>query len=295
METTVMRESLRRIGRDIKNRRHVEAYVVVAAAVVFAVLSLAGDIVPDDIRWSLLFAGLGLLVYTTTVPDRVVPSLETFLGDRSAFEEKPLHTRLRGATEVWMFAPSGVNFLAPQYCDLLRKHVLARVDGIVRVVVLDGVREAAVNLAVQQLDDSVEYPMQRFRSSLSAVMDQLDTMGEWSVAGSFAYRLLDYNPGFSLVAIDPGERHGTVIVEFHAFHNESTASRMHLELTRADSERWYAYWIDQFDHIWSAAAQPSCAAADPAHLQDPPASQDPPEPQDPPEAQCSDGGPAKRR
>ncbi len=254
-----MRESLRRIGRDIKNRRHVEAYVVSAAAVIFAVLSVVGDIVPDDIRWAVLFAGVGLLVYTTTVPDRSITSLETFLGDRSAFEVKPLSTRLRAATEVWMFAPSGVNFLAPQHCDMLRKDVLSRADGIVRIVVLDGVEDEAVNIAVQQLDDSVDYPMQRFRPSLSSVADQLDTMAGWSVSGSFAYRLLGYNPGFSLVAIDPGERHGTVIVEFHAFHNESTASRMHLELTRFDSERWYAYWVDQFDHIWAGARSPTDA------------------------------------
>jgi len=78
-------------------------------------------------------------------------------------------------------------------------------------------------------------------------------MQAWSTQGSLEYRLLDYSPGFSLVAIDPGKRHGTVIVEFHGFHNESTTSRMHIELTRMDSHHWYAYWIDQFDYIWKAA------------------------------------------
>jgi hypothetical protein len=65
----------------------------------------------------------------------------------------------------------------------------------------------------------------------------------------------------SLVAIDPGAKQGTVIVEFHGFHNEATASRMHLELTRQLSERWYSYWVEQFDHIWRAA-EPEAAAGD---------------------------------
>lgn len=252
----MMRKSLRRIRQDIKNRRHVEVYVVSAAAVTFAVLSVVGDIVPDDIRWAVLFAGMGLLVYRIAVPDHGVTSLDTVLCDRSAFDEEPLSMRLRTARELWIFAPSGVNILAPPHCDAFRRDVLARPDGVVRVVVLDGAQEDAIDLAVQQLDDSVDYPTQRFRPSLSAVLDQLKTMAGWRVAGSFDYRLLGYNPGFSLVAIDPGELHGTVLVEIHGFHNESVSSRMHLELTRSDTERWYAYWVSQFDHIWSAARSP---------------------------------------
>jgi hypothetical protein len=44
------------------------------------------------------------------------------------------------------------------------------------------------------------------------------------------------------------------VVEFHGFHNEATPSRMHIEISRQQSERWYAYWMEQFNQIWSAAA-----------------------------------------
>ena len=60
-----------------------------------------------------------------------------------------------------------------------------------------------------------------------------------------------------MVAIDPSSRGGRVIVEFHAFHNEATSSRMHVELTRKQSDHWYSYWTDQFERIWSAAAPPA--------------------------------------
>jgi len=120
-----MHESLRRIGRDIKNRRHVDAYVVAFAALTFAVLSIIGDIVPDDIRWSLLFAGVSLLVYRIAIPDTATRSLEKLIGDRSAFDENPLPARLQKTSEVWLFAPSGVNFLTHQHCDVLRRGALA--------------------------------------------------------------------------------------------------------------------------------------------------------------------------
>src|SRR6266511_3987906 len=120
-----MRDAFRRIGLDLKNRRNVDAYVVAAMALVLAVLSVAGDVVSEQLRWAGLLAGVGLLVYRVTLPDSA--------------------------------------------------------------------------------------------------------------------------------------KHGTIIVEFHAFHNEATSSRMHLEITRQGSERWYSYWSDQFDHIWRAAVPPAPA------------------------------------
>jgi hypothetical protein len=54
-----------------------------------------------------------------------------------------------------------------------------------------------------------------------------------------------------------------VIVEFHGFHNQVTNTRMHIELRRADSEQWYAYWLEQFERIWQAA-RPAEGLAGPA-------------------------------
>jgi hypothetical protein len=161
---------------------------------------------------------------------------------------------------LWVFAPSAVNFLSTDNCEILRRTVLGNTDGIIRIVVLDPNREDMIELAARQLDDSIDYPVQRLLPSLHTTIDRMTAMAGWSTKGDLEYRYLDYNPGFSLVAIDPTEKDGTVIIEFHAFHNEATSSRMHLELTRRDSQRWYSYWIGQFDHIWSEARPPAPAA-----------------------------------
>lgn len=113
-----------------------------------------------------------------------------------------------------------------------------------------------MQLATRQLDDSLDYPVQDFRASLQATMHQLGIMASWHLRGSFDYRLLDYNPGFSLVSIDPATRKGHVIVEFHGFHNEATSSRMHIEISRRQSDYWYTYWTNQFSRIWEASMPP---------------------------------------
>ncbi len=249
-----MSTAWRRIGRDLKNRRYVDAYSIAFASLVLAVLSLVPEIVPDQVRWAALLAGVGILVLRITIPDSRAGTIDELLNDRFAFDSIPLPERLKNAAEVWLFAPTAVNILSAHTSELLRTVVLNKPDGIVRVVVLNPANEAAIQLATRQLDDSLDYPVQDFRDSLQATLRQLRAMASWQVRGSFGYRLLDYNPGFSLVAIDPTTRNGQVIVEFHGFHNEATSSRMHIEIARKQSDHWYAYWADQFNRIWEAAA-----------------------------------------
>lgn len=248
-----MREKLRDIARDLGRLRNVESHVVAAVALAFTVLSLFGDVVADNLRWAVVTAGIGLLVYRSAVPEHEAP-VHRLLADRRAFEELPLHHRLREAREVWVFAVSGANVLNSAHCDALRRYVLSREDGSVRVVVLDPEATEAVACATRWLSDSLEFSSHRFAQSLAEVIGRLKAMAQWPHNGEFAYRLLAHNPGFSLVAIDPGTRGGTLTVEFHGVHNESTSARMHITLTRSDSAHWYSYWLDQFEHIWRNAS-----------------------------------------
>ncbi len=245
---------LKRIGNDVRRLRNIDAYAVALIVFVFAVLSVAGDILPVNARWAVLLIGVGVLVFRLTLPDHYAGAADEVLEDRTAFEEKPFAARLREASELWVFAPSAINLLAPQNCDSIRATILANPDGVARVVVLDPAAETAVQFATRQLDDSLDTPSsQVFRSSLEATVRQLQRMAAWQERGSFEYRLAGYNPGFSLVAIDPGSRRGVVIVEFHGFHNQVTNSRMHIELNRAVSDQWYTYWLEQFHQIWQTA------------------------------------------
>jgi hypothetical protein len=247
----------RRIGRDLKHRRFIDAYTIAFVAFVLAVLSLVNDIVPDQIRWAALLAGVGVLVLRITIPESAASIMDDLLQDRFAFDANPIADRLRNAKEVWVFAPSGVNLLSAHNCEILRIGPLSRDGGVVRVVVLDPAQPTALQLATRQLDDALDYPVQDFTASLQTTIRLLRAVADWRVNGSFEYRLLDYNPGFSLVAIDPSSRNGRVIIEFHGFHNEATSSRMHIEISRRQSDHWYSYWIDQFDRIWEAMSHPT--------------------------------------
>lgn len=247
---------LRRILDDLRLRQNIDAYVLTIVTFVFAFLSLFSELLDDELRWAVLLSGVGVLLYRLTIPDPPPVSAAELLHDRSAFESRPLSEVFANAQDVRVYAPSAVNLLSATTCDVLRRTVLSREGGSVRVVILDPREKDAVRIASRQLDDSLEFPVQRLPAALQSATERLDLMSAWRTTGTFEYRLLAYNPGFSLVLIDPDTPHGRVIVEIHGFHNPSTPARMHLELTRTTGERWYTYWITQFDHIWESARPP---------------------------------------
>ncbi len=275
-----MSEHLSRLGREILQLRNVDVYVIAAVAIVLAVLSVVSDVVPDDLRWAGLFAGIAVLVYRSAIPSQRQDLFESMAGDRSDYDSISLSDRWRNASEVWIFGPSAINVLSARNCDILRKSVFSKQNAVLRIVVLDPDSTNAVGLAARQLDDSLDFPMQDFRTSLDSSIKQLRLMRSWVVAGDLQYRLAEYNPGFSLVATDPSSQHGCIIIEYHGAHNETINSRMHIELTRSISPRWYSYWMSQFEHVWDEAR------VDASDLEAPPADQ---KSQD----RSKDGGPAR--
>lgn len=246
---------VRRIQRDLRDRRHVEGYVVATASIVLAVLSLFGDLVGDEVRWAVVLAALGLLTYQITLPERET-DLDNVLHSRTVFEEVTVSSRLRNAREVWIFGPSAINVLTADAANHLRTHVLNRHDGVVRIMVLEPDGQAAIELAAHQLDHATTFPTVDLPHALAATVERIETMAGWSTPGTFEYGFAPFNPGFSILAVDPYGKAGSLIVEFHGLHNESTSDRMHIELTRTNSEHWFAYWRDQFEHLWQTSRHP---------------------------------------
>jgi len=247
---------LRRFGRDLVRRRHIEVYVVVVVSVALAGLSLVGDVVDDDVRWAAVLAAMALLTYQIVLPAPAT-NLDQVLHGRGVYDRVPFASRLKDAREVWVAAPTAVNVLTGDTVHKLRTEILSRRAGVVRVVVLDPALPEAVAIAAEQLDRSTDYPSQDVPGGLVATVSMLEAMAAWDVAGIFEHRFAPFSPGFSLVAVDPDAPGGVIIVELHGVHNESIASRMHLELTRAGSEHWFAYWREQLHHLWAQSRPPN--------------------------------------
>ncbi|HVU09617.1 MAG TPA: hypothetical protein VHD90_00010 [Phototrophicaceae bacterium] len=245
---------IRRVLDDVKARRNLDSYVISSVALILLVLTLLPIDVPEKFITAVILAALCLLVLNISSENTRAASLDDYLNDRASlgiFTE-----RIKGARKLWIYAPSAANVLRPEHANAIRREILSRADGEFRVIVQNPANEAAVDILIKQLDQGVDFQMQHMAEELTRMMHQLDLMKSWQVPGSFEYRLLDYGPGFSLVAVDPDLRDGQIIVEFHGFHHESVDKRMNIELTRDKSDRWYAYWMSQFEYMWERAQEP---------------------------------------
>ncbi|TYB39693.1 hypothetical protein FXF50_04755 [Micromonospora sp. AP08] len=247
----MVRRRFKQILEDLRHRRLIDLYATTLVAFIFAALLLVGADLPDSVRWSLLFAGLGFLLLRAALANH---REERFL-DRSDYDRTPITDDLRAAKDVWIFAPVGSNFLTEERCDILRRGPLAKDDGTVRIVVLKQFDPG--DPISEQLDALLDFPIQKAADSLRETRARLASMAQWTVKGTFAYGEIAFNPGFSIVAVNPHSPGGYANVEFHGFRNDAIRSRMHIHLTRDDGP-WYTYWLDQFEAIWrSTLADPS--------------------------------------
>ncbi len=250
-----IRSTSKRILTDIRARRNIDSYVVAFFTLVFAIHTLVGDIVPDQYRMAALLAGVGLLVFNITVPEhKQSGSLDDYLNDRKSFP--PFKERIRNARKLWIYGPSAVNILGAENSLAIKDNILNHKDGELRVILQNPNEKAAIDILIRQLDESIDFKVQDLPQAIQETLARLRNMKQWKIQGTFEYRMLDYCPGFSMVVIDPDKKHGVVIVEFYGFHHEHTASRMNIEITNARSERWYLYWVSQFDYMWLASKSP---------------------------------------
>jgi hypothetical protein len=242
------RKAFRRLAEDLREARHIEAYAISALAAVLTIFTIVGDPSPELFN-TVTLACLAFLVFSTTRQRAAgqTAGLAGVLRDRDSYAT--FEQLLEGATELWMYAPSGVNILRRHAGDIRR---WLATGGQARVVVHDP-DAGAINTLATQLDDNND-----FGNDLTASLDSLDKL---AATGQLDYRLLPLNPGFSLVVVNPRQRSGRLIVEFHGFQDESISDRMHVEIRRSESTHWFDYWAGRFEAIWAASRDPSGAGA----------------------------------
>lgn len=230
-----------RIFRDISEGRHLESYVVTAVALALAVLGLVDDAVPDSVKLAVILAALALLVFQTTKPQETTVDLDAVLKDRQSFGS--FRELIRGGKELWVYGPSVANVLRND--PDIQREILDR-GGTVRVLMQNphspvmSVMPRQYN-AIHHLDDDIQASLKVLRGLAASLK-----------TGTLEYGLIDHNPGFSLVVVDPDGADGRLVVEFHGYDTDRIIDRMHLDISRQQSQHWFEYWANQFDVMWQA-------------------------------------------
>jgi hypothetical protein len=248
-----MLRTLRRIINDIGNRKNIEAYATSFAVLLFAIGSFFFDIVPQNVQFAALLAGIALLVFKTTDPTpSTAASLDDVLEDRTGYGK--FSDFIRGAKSLSIYGASNMNVLREM--DDIEREVLDR-GGTVRVLIQDSLQESSVNILVRQLDKTYD-----LRRDLEMAQLILERMQERRPTPNLQHRFVPYSPGFSLTIVNAGQSDGRLIVEFYGYENKAIKERMHIEIHHRQSSRWFDYWAKQFELMWESARIPETKAID---------------------------------
>jgi hypothetical protein len=240
--------TLRRVGSDVASGKNIESYVVGILAIILAVLGVIDDAVSDDLKLAAILAALSLLVFRSTAPDKQPVDLDSILLDRQSFGA--FRDFIRGGRTLWIYGPSAVNVL--RGAAEIKQEILDK-GGNVRVLLQDPDESAGLAILHRQLDQLFSLDLDE---DIKASLRTLKNMSTWDKGGTVEYGLLPYSPGFSLVIIDPDGRNGRLIVEFFGYQTELISERMHIEITRQQSQYWFEHWAKQFENMWKTARLP---------------------------------------
>jgi len=232
---------------DIRDGHHREAYALFLVGVILVVLGLT-NVVSSTILLSAILLALAFLVFhTASRASDTKPSLDQVLNGRDSFGT--FSELLPGVRDLRIYGPTAVGLLI--YTADIRRFVL-HTGGHVRVLV-QSASPSALALTAIQLDDNLDLE--------HTLLSSLATLAKLSAEPGFSYRQLPFNPGFSLVITNADDRDGCVIFESHGFKDDNIADRMHIVIRRADSPRWFTYWVTRFEAMWNAAQNPADTGA----------------------------------
>ena len=231
--------TLKRIGQDFAEGRHIESYVVTAVALVLAVVGLVDDAVTDSMKLAVILAALGLLVFQSTAPEAQAVDLDDVLEDRQSFA--PFREFIHGGKELWIYGPSIGNVLRND--PDIKREILDK-GGRVRVL-MQNPESPMLEYLPEQYNDI--HPL---REDVQTSLRTLQHLAERVTTGTLEYAMIDYSPGFSLVVVDPDGPNARLVVEFHGYDTELITDRMHIVIERQQSQHWFEYWASQFDSMW---------------------------------------------
>ncbi|RMG75145.1 MAG: hypothetical protein D6711_07405, partial [Chloroflexi bacterium] len=246
-------KTLSRIFNDLLELNNIEKYVIAFAALGFAVLGLFDDVVSNDLKMSAILAALGLLVFNLTRPEQDgTASLDHFLNDRQDLPK--LSDTLANVQELWVYAPSAANLLRGDNLGVIKDKILKNPNGHLRILIQNPDEQLAVTILQKHLDEGVvEQNNQSMPHEIQETLKRLASIRDEKRLGKLSYGLMPYGLGFSILIFNPNKSDAFLILEIHGFRNKDTRARMHIRITRRDSERWYDYWKNQMIAMWNDA------------------------------------------
>lgn len=244
---------MKKIGAFILS--NLDTLLAITLSVATAILGVFGG--SQSYLLSAMAGVLGLLAYGL-IRDRIArehlldqvqqlkskPRVGEILKDRNAYV--PLTETIASAQYIYFVGPSLINIFS-QWAGYFYFTKLNEHGATIHAIVLDP-NCSAIESTAQCMNEPVENLRKEIESSILRVKSMLQD--EYGVKkGSIELRLMQANPNYGMVLIDPDKPNGRMFVEFTGYHSR-LHTRPHIELTRQNDKEWFEYFLSQYHALW---------------------------------------------
>jgi hypothetical protein len=248
-----MKEIIRDIWQDLRSGKNLDIYINIILAGVFTILGILG-IVEINVISSAILAILTLLLTSLWVNRRdslkiqaVISKIERpdslpekFLDNR--YETSELAQGLRNSHKVFFW---GLDFatLIPALSTEIQQCLTSGLE--VRSLLVEPDSKAGEMAILARPEQTAD----EFNDAIKRNIDHLSRLSNHAMPGKLDFRTIDYYPAFNITAFDPHAPGGWMLVRIASFRQRFPTFR----LTRAKDEKWFNYFLNQFEAIWQEA------------------------------------------
>jgi len=241
---------IRRIWDDIRNGENIDLYLTVAVVFIIGALNIFGS-APQEWVTSATLAALGILAisalrnehHSRELSQKLAKSIGGCLRSRSQFI--PLDEYTKTASEIVIVTVSAVSLFNPYFGVFERK---LKEGCKLSVLVLDPDSPAVQTWNLGVRGSTTEADIKNTLAQLRELMKAEKRKGQCQVRLSSVY------PPFSMSVVDPKKNTGSMVVELHAFKTPLT-ERPHISVSRLEDQRWFDFFMEQFEKIWADSMQ----------------------------------------
>jgi hypothetical protein len=252
---------VRRVAKDLSEGRNIELYFTIALAVAVGTCGVF-NVLNADVVASATLATLALLAYGSIGSRENVDRLqnevtklsaevrETALGNVRAenffFSEAPKYGEFESAREIALIGAT-LSRTVIQHAGVFERRLKSGAS--IRCAIIDPKSGAASQQRLRSIgvtEDSF-YEI-RIKPTVDLLQIVNSLAGEM---GSLELRFLPYVPSFGIIAIDPAEADGVIYVDI--YRHKSLEDNPIFKLERQCDQRWYDYFLRQYDVLWESA------------------------------------------
>lgn len=238
-------------------KQNADIYITIVVALAVAILGILG-VVDDKVIFSAVLATLALVSSSLLKNRRENEELQDELSNitsKTSIVSRLFNAEYDLADVILQIRNSRIIYLwgtaLTTHIPLLRDEIKQSLDkGAEIKFLLIKPHGHAVNMAIFRASGLGENEL---NSSLERNLAILNSLSKENSNGKLEYRVVDYLAPYAMQCFDPHLAHGKIRIILSTFQLKNILYRPSFLVSRTSDEKWFNYFIEQFNLIWNSS------------------------------------------